>query len=388
MPWKKSSVRAPQGAFIRDAVRARVPFGHVCRRHGISRKTGYKWWRRFLQHGEAGLQARSCRPRRLVRRWPEWLRAAVRQLRRRHPTWGAKKLHWALHQRWPRRRLPHPRTLERWHPRVVRCQRARPGPQLPALARQPVRRANDVWTMDFKGWFRTADGTRIDPLTVRDLHSRYVLLVAPVAAQSDRAVRGLLTALFRRRGLPRAIRVDNGAPFGGSGALGLTTLSVWWLRLGVRVEFGRPAQPQDNAAHEQMHRILKAETANPPAANARAQHRRFRRWCQTYNHRRPHEAFHQQVPARFYRPSRRRWPRQLACWSYPQGWSLRRVSHGGWLHWEGRRRLIGRPFAAELIGLRPRGDHHEVYLGPHWLGQLYPGDAGGLRPARRPARKP
>ena len=153
---------------------------------------------------------------------------------------------------------------------------------MPALKRRVARRSNDVWTIDFKGWFRTADGARIDPLTVRDLHSRYLLLIAAVPAQSDRAVRGLLTGLFRRRGLPRAIRVDNGVPFGGGGVLGLSTLSVWWLRLGIQVEFGRPAQPQDNGAHEQMHRILKAETAAPPSLNAGAQHRRFQRWRHAY----------------------------------------------------------------------------------------------------------
>lgn len=388
MPWKKPTDHAPQGAFVRDVLRRTACFGRVCRRHGISRKTGYKWWGRFLRRGDAGLRMRSCRPHRLVRRWPEWLRAGVRQLRRSYRTWGAKKLCWALRRRWPRRRLPHPRTLERWSPRVAPVHQSRRGPQLPPLVRQPVRRANDVWTVDFKGWFRTTDGTRIEPLTVRDLHSRSVLLVSAVAAQSDQVVRRRFTALFRRRGLPRALWIDNGPPFGGSGALGLTTLSVWWLRLGVQVEFGRPAHPQDNAAHEQMHRVLKAETANPPAANAAAQQARFRRWCRTYNDQRPHESLGMQVPAQHYRPSPRRWPRRLPDWHYPARWSVRRVSRGGRISWAGRRRLIGRAFAAERIALRTRADHHEVYLGPHLLGQLYPADAGGLRPAKRAKSKP
>jgi putative transposase len=388
MPWKKTSDHAPLKAFIEAVLKTTGPFGRICRSHGISRKTGYKWWGRFLKNGHAGLARRSCRPRRPARRWPEWVRAAVSQERRRHPSWGAKKLRWALRQRWPGRRLPHPRTLERWSPRPPRRHRAKRGPQLPALKRQVVRRANDVWTLDFKGWFRTADGARIDPLTVRDLHSRCILLVAAVPAQSDRAVRGLLTGLFRRHGLPRAIRVDNGVPFGGGGVLGLTTLSVWWLRLGIRVEFGRPAQPQDNAAHEQMHRILKAETATPPSLTAAAQHRRFQRWRHAYNHRRPHEALGQRVPARGYRPSPRRWPRRLPDWQYPPRYSVRRVGAGGWLHWAGRRRLIGRPFAGERVALRAHRDHHAVYLGPHLLGLLYPDDLGGLRPARRTPSKP
>ena len=388
MPWKKPSDLAPQVAFIHAELQRSVPFRHVCHLHAISRKTGYKWWRRFLRHGHAGLRARSSRPHRLSRRRPEWLRLALQQARRRHPTWGAKKLLWVLRKKWPRRRLPHPRTVERWQPRMKRRRRARRAPRVAAPPRQPVRQANDVWTIDFKGWFRTDDRTRIDPLTGRDLFSRFVLLVAPVPAQSDRVVRRLPTALFRRRGLPRAIRVDNGPPFGGSEALGLTTLSVWWLRLGVQVEFGRPAHPQDNGAHEQMHRVLQAETARPPATHARAQLRRFRAWTHPYNYQRPHEALHLTVPAAHYRRSRRRWPRRLPEWRYPAKWSGRRVSRGGWISWAGRRRLIGRAFAGERITLRARRDHHEVYLGPHWLGQLYPHDSGGLRPIRRHATKP
>jgi putative transposase len=388
MPWKQPKNHAPLAAFIDEVLSAKMPFGHACRKHGISRKTGYKWWNRFLKNGRAGLNRRSCRPRRLRRRWPQWVRTAVNQERRRHRHWGAKKLCWALRQRWPGRRLPHPRTLERWSPRPPRRHRARRGPQLPALKRRSVRRPNDVWTIDFKGWFRTADGARIDPLTVRDLHSRYLLLVAAVPAQSDRAVRGLLTGLFRRHGLPRAIRADNGVPFGGGGVLGLTTLSVWWLRLGIQVEFGRPAQPQDNGAHEQMHRMLKTEATRPPSRHAAAQHRRLQRWRQIYNHQRPHEALGQRVPAQSYRSSPRRWPRRLPRWRYRPAWPVRLVSAGGWLHWAGRRRLIGRPFAGERIALRTRGDHHEVYLGPHLLGLLYPDDLGGLRPARRTPTKP
>jgi putative transposase len=388
MPWKNQQINNPQWSFVESVLRKERTFGEVCRQYGISRKTGYKWWRRFLQGGRAGLRPRSRRPQRLARRWPEWVRVVVRQLRRQHPSWGGKKICWALRQRWPRRALPQPRTLERWSPRVVRRHRARPGPRGPALARAQAHRANDVWTMDFKGRFRCADGTRQEPLTVRDLFSRYVLLVQHVAARSDPAVRRVLTRLFRRRGLPRVIRVDNGGPFGGRGALGLSTLSVWWLRLGVQVEFTRPGHPQDNGAHEQMHRILKAETAAPPATTARAQHRRFQRWRRTYNHHRPHEALHQQVPARFYRASRRRWPRRLPTWRYPRHSLVRRVSHGGWISWAGRRRLIGRAFAAELIALTPLGPHCAVHLGPHLLGELHSADPGGLRPVRRSHPKP
>lgn len=382
MPWKNISAETPQWGFIEAVQQRNESFGAVCLKHGISRQTGYKWWRRFQQEGRLGLQVRSRRPHRLGRSWPQWYRTAAAQMRRTQPGWGAKKLRWLLRQHWPRRVWPHVRTLERWVPRQVGRIR-RPGPKLPVLIRTLARRANDVWTIDFKGWFRTGDGSRIDPLTVRDLYSRQVLLVRHVPAASDTAVRRVLIGVFRQCGLPRVIRVDNGAPFGGCGALGLSTLSVWWLRLGIQVEYIRPAHPQDNGAHEQMHRILKAETAAPAATTAAAQHRRFQRWCRTYNEGRPHEALALQVPAKFYRCSARHYPRHLAAWRYRRNDPVYQVNRDGRIHWQGRSRFIGRAFALERIAVRERQAHHEVYLGPHLIGELHPNDSGGLRPARR-----
>ncbi|MEO6001785.1 MAG: DDE-type integrase/transposase/recombinase [Opitutus sp.] len=156
---------------------------------------------------------------------------------------------------------------------------------------------NRVWTIDFKGVFATTDGTKITALTVRDLATRYVLLVRHVPHSTAEGVRPVLQRLFRCCGLPEVIRVDNGPPFGGQGARGWTILSAWWIQLGIRVEYSRPACPQDNAAHEQMHRVLKAATARPPAWCAQAQQRRFDRWRYYYNHARPHATLGQRLPA-------------------------------------------------------------------------------------------
>jgi hypothetical protein len=214
-----------------------------------------------------------------------------------------------------------------------------------------------------------------------------VLVVRAVRQPSERIVRRVLTGLFQRYGLPRTIRVDNGAPFGGCGALGLSRLSVWWLRLGLRVEFSRPACPQDNAAHEQMHRVLKAETARPPAANARAQQQRFVRWYWTYDYHRPHASLDQRPPASRYRPSRRPWPGRLPAWCYPATWAVLCPGANGRAWWADRQRFIGRAFVGERLGLRPRAHGVvQVYLGPHLIGTLHPGDLAGLRPARRQYR--
>lgn len=381
MPWKICAPNSPYYEFVTAVCGRAVSFAAICREHGISRQTGYKWWRRFQQRGFDGLREQSRRPQHLARKWAAEFRVAVAQIRQQHPTWGTKKIGWALRQRWPGRRLPHPRTIERWLP--ARLRRAHRIPLwTEAPARHLAHRRHDIWTIDFKGWFRTGDGRRCEPLTVRDAHTCYLLHVRHAPAESEQVVRRLLTRLFKREGLPRMIHVDNGPPFGGTSALGLTRLSVWWLQLGIQVQFSRRARPGDNAAHEQMHRILKAETASPPAPTLSAQNRRLERWRHYYNHLRPHETLGQTPPALHYRPSPRSFPTRLPHWSYPATWVTRRVSFGGWISWGNRRRLIGGAFASHRIALVPRPTYYLVQLGPHVLGELHPHDHGGLRPLR------
>jgi putative transposase len=247
--------------------------------------------------------------------------------------------------------------------------------------------------VDFKGWFRTRDGQRVNPLTVRDLFSRFILGIRLVPLEHG-PVQQCFQALFIRYGQPKVIRVDHGAPFAGVGPLDLSRLSAWWLRLGIRVEFTRRACPQDNGAHEQMHRIYKADTATPPAAPPRAQQRRSTGWIHYYNHQRPHEALGQRVPATLYYKSRRRYRGALATLRYRRHWSTRRVSSRGFIHWRGRARGIGRAFEAENIGLKPVSPgRYEVYFHQHLIGVLVETDPGGMRPARwikpqRPTTEP
>ena len=364
----------------------------VAEQFGLSRATLHTWVKRAREEGDRGLLERSRAPRRSPQTLPAHWAQELISLRRARPHWGAAKLLVLLRELHPRaRRLPALRTLERWlqrlHLSVPPPPRSRRGPELPRPALTAGQRPNDVWTIDFKGWFRTADGARCEPLTVRDLASRFLLAVRIVPEQSDRAVRPVLQALFRTHGRPRCIRVDNGAPFAGQGALSLTTLSAWLERAGIRVEFTRPAKPQDNGAHEQMHRVLKAETLQPPAAHRRAQQRRFDRWREVYNCQRPHAALGDKRPAEQYRPSRRAWVPPPPS-TYPKTWLTRRVRNRGSIKLDGRLRFIGRAFVFQTIGLRsdPAG-HSLVYLDRLHLGTLHPEDPGGLRPATyaRPA---
>jgi putative transposase len=357
----------------------------VCLRFHVHRSTLHRWQKRLERQGPAGLLDRSRAPRRCPKRLPAYWREDLLALRRKHPRWGAGKLRCLLLEKHPHaRRIPSLRSLEQWLGQAALTQaapaRARRGPQLARPPLTPAHRPNDVWTVDFKGWFRTADAQRCEALTVRDLASRYVLAVRIVLHLSDRCVRPLMRKLFERHGTPRIIRVDNGAPFAGCGSLSLTTLSVWWHCCGIRVEFTRPAKPQDNGAHEQMHRILKADTASPPAPTLRAQQRRFQRWQQQYNCLRPHAALGNRRPAQVYRPSSRRW-KPPASWSYPSTWITRRVRNRGAIKIHGRLRFIGRAFVHQSIALKPiDADHYEVYLGKLQIGTLYHRDPGAMRP--------
>jgi putative transposase len=392
MPWKILSAVGERRRFVQAALKQLKPFAGLCQAFGISRRTGYKWLQRFQRAGRPGLRDRSRRPRRSPRRTaPRW-RQLVRRLRRRFPHWGAKKIHARLHRNFPRARLPAVRTITKWLPRLCpmprRHRHSRRGPplSLPPLT-QPVA-PNEVWTVDFKGFFRTADGLRCDPLTVRDLFSRFLLAVCILPHQRFAAVRRRFIRLFRRFGLPRVIRVDNGSPFGSTGARGLSALSVWWQTLGITVEFIRPGHPEDNGAHEQMHRELKRDTARPPAAHPLAQQRRSDRWRGFYNCARPHEALAGRYPADHYHRSRRRY-RGAQPAGYPHGWPVRHVRQNGQIKWQGRLRSIGEAFAGQPVALRPQaGGLCEVYFQRLLLGTLHDRDAGGLRPTKPRRPKP
>src|SRR5208282_3652345 len=355
MPWKILSAVGERWRFAQAALKQLKPFTVLCHAFGISRQCGYKWLRRFHQDGRCGLHNHSRRPRRSPQRTSARWRQAVRRLRQRFPHWGAKKIHARLHHQFPRARLPAVRTITKWLPRLCPMRRrhrhSRRGPRLTLPPLTLPAAPNDVWTVDFKGFFRTADGTRCDPLTVRDLFSRLLLAVRILPHQRQAAVRQVFIGLFRRYGLPKVIRMDNGSPFGSTGAWGLSALSVWWLTLGIRVEFIRPGHPEENGAHEQMHRELKRDTTRPPAAHPPGQQRRSDRWRMYYNSERPHEALGGRYPSDLYRRSRRRYrgPQPIR---YPRGWVVRHVRHNGQIKWHGRRRSIGEAFVGQPVALR------------------------------------
>jgi len=370
-------------------------FSQLCREYGISRKTGYKWLKRYGEGGSKALLERSRRPCTVGGQYAQYWKERLSRARRQRPRWGARKL-WTLMKAAHganRVRLPAASTLARWlrQMKLVNSngrRRARRGPLLEAGALTLPQAANEVWTVDFKGWFRTGDGQRQEPLTVRDLFSRYVLGIVLLDNQSDALVRRTMSPIFKRHGVPQVIRVDNGSPFGGKGSRGLSRLSLWWLKLGIRVEFTRPATPSENGAHEQMHRILKADTLNPPAASRRAQTRRLRVWISYYNTQRPHESLDQQTPQSFYNTKGPARLMQSGFASHPAHWPTRRVRNRGHIKWQGRLRFVGRAFVGERVGLKELEPHvHEVYISDILIGVLHDLDQGGMRPVRLARRR-
>jgi len=384
MPWKIQSVVGERLRLIKALLQNQKSMCQVCRFFGISRKTAYKWKARFTQGGRGALQDRSRRPRRMPARVADpWIQR-IGRMRKKHPDWGPKKIR-AQCQR-QKLRPPSTRTIGRWLKRLGFTRSLPRRPRKACVRQHPVltmaRQPNHVWTVDFKGWFRTGSGERCEPLTVRDLYSRYGLLARMLVSQHGEPVKAVFTALFQQRGLPEVIRMDNGSPFASRGPAGLSRLSAWWVRLGIRVEFTRPGCPQDNGAHEQFHGVMKRETTRPAAWTRRGQQHRTTLWLRRYNRVRPHEALGQVTPSKVYRKSQRGFPESLPELKYGSRCVVRRVRSNGEIRWCGRRRFIGEAFIGQRIGLRRIGPGiHAVYFTQLLIGHLHDRDIGAMRPA-------
>jgi putative transposase len=358
MPWMETSPVEQRERFIHDRRLELYTMAELCARYSISRKTGYKWLERFEDAGRQGLRDRSRAPHRCPHRIPGEVAAMICAARRQHPSWGPAKLVAWLRPRHPTVDWPAISTAGDLLARrgLVKKRRRRRHYQHPGVVPATTTQPNDLWTADFKGHFRTRDGVYCYPLTIADLHTRYLLACHGLLSTRGVGVRPVFDRLFREYGLPRAIRTDNGVPFATTGIHGLSQLNVWWLRLGIQHQRILPAQPQQNGAHERMHKTLKGEAIRPPRSTLVSQQRAFNAFRHLYNDERPHEALHDHTPASCYRPSPREYTGTLPPVEYPGHFIVKRVTNAGTIRLKKRLLFIANALKQHPVGLEEVAD--------------------------------
>lgn len=357
MPWKETCAMKQRIEFIESYLAKDDSISELAREYGISRKTAHKWIERYKQEGGVGLEDQSRAPHYHPNALCEGLERSILEWKGRKPMWGAPKIHAKLLEEGDRVSESTVSNVLARHglSRKMKASRRATPSQSPL---GPCQRANEVWCADFKGHFQTADGMRCEPLTITDGHTRYLLRCQAVREGTGMvAVQPLFVATFREYGMPETLRTDNGSPFASQGLGGLSGLSVWWIRLGIRLERIQPGHPEQNGRHERMHRTLKEATAQPPRSTLRRQQQAFDAFRQEYNEERPHEALGQKPPASLYVPSTREYPERLPeLGGYPDEWEKRKVRPSGQIKWKGRSVQIGRALIGEEIGLEEVDD--------------------------------
>jgi putative transposase len=380
MPWKKSGAMEQRTEFALRAMQT-LNFRALCQQYGISTKTGYKWRERFWRKGLAGMEEESRRPKSHSKQLPEEEVCEIVRLKLAHLAWGPRKIR-ELYLRGHGEvasESTFKRVLERTSLTQKRRRRRAPEAGRLSSGRQAAA-LNEVWTVDFKGWWRKAE-QRCEPLTVRDEYSRYLLEVRAVEDARSETVRKSFERIFERHGLPEAIRSDNGSPFASrQGVLGLSRLSAWWVVLGIDLERGRPGHPQDNAGHERMHKDISRELEAEGACDQAA----LDVWRQTFNYERPHEALGMRCPGEVYLASERKYEGTPEDLDYPKMCS-RRVSPKGLISLEGQPLFLSASLGGWSVGLKPIAeDLMEVWFGRLLLGQVDLGTRNFVRADIRP----
>jgi len=373
MPWKDLNLMSVREEFVVKALEPGANLSALCREYGVSRKTGYKWLERYREEGLRGLEDLSRCPRGSPLAVSGEVVAEVVLLRREHPEYGPKKLAVMVERRFGEE-APSVRTVARILERTGMVQRTRRRRHEPPRI-EPLRLApgapNELWTVDFKGWWLSQNGERCEPLTVRDAHSRFVLAIDVMQSTTQLAVRERFETVFGRYGLPQRILVDNGVPWiSATSKVGLTQLSAWWLSLGIDVLRTRPGTPSDNGGHERMHRDMAAELERYASMTRAKQQAACDRWRHAFNHVRPHEALGMKTPGEVYERSRVHYDGQPTVQVYPDGMLVRRVSSCGQVRHRKTYVFVSAALATYDVALEPLEDrryvvwfcHHRVGL--------------------------
>jgi len=407
MPWKVSGAVEKRRQFIEQWLSENWTMTELCARQGISRQAGYNTLARYQREGWKGLEARSRAPRGHPNQTSGESEQQIVELRQAHMRWGPRKLKVVLEREQPEATWPAASTIGELLRReglvIARKKRRRTDPYTTPFA--SASEPNRVWCGDFKGWSRTQNGERIDPLTISDACTRYLLRCQGVEKMDTARVQAIFEAAFREYGLPEAIRTDNGAPFASRAIAGLSRLALWWMKLGIVPERIQPAHPEQNGRHERMHLTLQQETMSPMAANRRAQQRRFDQFRSEYNQQRPHEALGMRTPESCYAASPRSYPVRVCQPEYDSSMTVRRVFADGQFSWRHHDVFISETLMGERIGLEPIDDRwYTIYFAQFPLGRFdsrtrtvhrlppatgfYRADAGEGEPTPSPAPHP
>ena len=359
MPWKVSDPMTERMHFVTRLAKGERMLD-LCREFGISRKTGYKFWDRFQRQGVTALEDQSRARKRIAHKTPEAIEQLLVDARTAHPSWGGRKLKNVLEREAPGVVLPSAGTIAAILKRrgLVQGRKRRRRPSRYEGALTTAQGPNDVWAADYKGHFRLGNREYCYPLTATDLHSRFILAVEALDGTDEEQARGVFEDVFSKHGLPLVIRTDNGTPFSSAqGLAGLTRLSAFWLRLGVRHERIEPAHPEQNGQHERMHRTLKSETARPARSNLMQQQERFDDFQREFNERRPHEALDMRRPAEIYRRSDRPLPKPLPELQYPLHDDTLVVGRNGHIRLpRGRQVFLSNALVHQHVGVREEID--------------------------------
>jgi transposase InsO family protein len=376
MPWQETDVMDQRTKFVLRVIGGSERFGELCDEYGISRKTGYKWKERFLKEGLSGLGDCSRRPKSSPNELSEAMVCQIVRLKLAHPGWGARKLRAVLERTLPHNELPSESSFKRVLERsdLVQRRRRRAACQAGSRLTAPLRaeRPNQVWTIDFKGWWYTRNRSRFEPLTIRDAYSRYVLCAQALPNACSETVRQRMARVFESQGLPEIIRSDNGSPFAACRApFGLSRLSAWWLTLGINLDRIAPGRPDQNGGHERMHRDLALEVEGRAEADPIAQQAALDVWRQTFNSQRPHEALGMRVPQEVYEKSPRRYDPTPVELIYPSSYLVRKVMRLGTVKVAGHSVHISAALSGYEVGLELLSDQrYAVWFCRLRLGEL------------------
>jgi transposase InsO family protein len=372
MPWKETCVADERRAFIEEFLAGQETVKELCKKYGISEKTGHKWKNRFMEKGICGLSDESRAPQSSPSQLDEDTVIRLLSIRAAHPTWGPKKMAVLYARAYPKSPVPSESSIYRVLGKagLIKKRRVRNADAVGAeLMRKqiPAKAPNDVWTVDFKGWWYSS-GQKCLPLTVRDLCSRFILDIRLMEITTANEVRKVFERLFLTYGMPKAIRSDNGTPFAAvRGLLGLTTLSAWWMSLGIVPDRTDPGKPTQNGSHERMHGDMSREIQGRILGGIDANQAAIDLWVEEYNTLRPHEALSMKTPSDVYCKSKRDYPEEDIEWTYPIGFEMRKVNKNGHIKLKKRMHMVSSSLRGHTVGLQPQEEEGEYLV---WLGEF------------------